>query len=359
MGTGVRGRPGQGLGTNHRPGPWHRYGPPHPARHRRRRQDSSKEGARYWSDPWRSTTIEPPSKTSSSWPPTRLRYTTGTREAAASRWMWRARWASLEIWNGGTVDVEQDLRPGVRLPAGKPDRRVPRCPRRSTRPRSPHRCPRPTPGLGTRREVAVLVEHPVVGQQHLVVYPPDTAPVEQRHCVRHVPAYRIASAFPTGGFSSDRSTKPTTVTVSPDSPARRFPGPPDWRRRTPSAHHQILRAGIPEWPSSGGAGRRRPATSPTSSPRGGAPRCSRDHRPAGLSGRRRSPIVPIREKSTEGAGESPGRPTVDGEIPRSQRTAAQTIYPFPRALSRKGPATSSGSGMFPGRRGKGGQLLES
>ena len=103
-----------------------------------------------------------PSKTSSSWPPTRLQNATAARLS-------RARWASIRsrstplprvVGRGG--DVDDQRRAGQRL-VGRGRARAPRCPRRSSArgARSPRSMTR---AAVARLEVALLVEHAVVGQ---------------------------------------------------------------------------------------------------------------------------------------------------------------------------------------------------
>ena len=127
-------------------------------RRRRRARCSSNPGARATTSPASSRTTECPSKTSSSWPPTRLQ---NAKKAAVSRarvTSISSRSSALPTWNGEADRFTSSCAPAsARSVAGgpgcqtssqivEPDERVPPKPRRSrSRPSAKYRCSSNTP----------------------------------------------------------------------------------------------------------------------------------------------------------------------------------------------------------------------
>jgi hypothetical protein len=105
-----------------------------------------------------------PSNTSSSCPPTRFRYTTAARSPAPAP-AGSAALLALAPMVGGGIDVEDEPRPGI--PRARRGLRLPDV--LAHREPHGHTTHPDNTGLVTRHEVALLVEHAVVGQDLLVV----------------------------------------------------------------------------------------------------------------------------------------------------------------------------------------------
>ena len=123
--------------------------------------------ARATSRPVSSNTIDAPSKTSSSWPPTRFTYTTGTCASAArvASIVSRSRMPARVVRR--RVDVDDELGAARGLGDDRPGR-APRV--LADRDADAHAADDEQRAVdGRRREVALLVEHRVVRQQVLAV----------------------------------------------------------------------------------------------------------------------------------------------------------------------------------------------
>ena len=145
--------------------------------------------------------------------------------------------------------------------------RAPRCPRRPS-PRCGARRPR-SPRPPSRPEVALLVEHAVVGQMHLAV--------DRAHARRRARPRRCRRRSRALGEADDRDQP-----LAPAAPARRAPRA---RPRGSAPQQQILGRIAGERELGEQHELARPRRARRASPRGCAGRCRRCRRPSRSSGR--------------------------------------------------------------------------
>ena len=228
-------------------------------------------GARASTVPSWSTTTEWPSKTSSSWPPTRLQNATADEVVARALDEHRLALDALagEVGRGGRVDDQR--RPGQRL-LGRRAARASRCPRRSLRPMravaevDDHR-------LVAGLEVALLVEDAVVGQPQLAVDAVDS----RRRRARRARCRRRRRAR--GSRRAPRSPPPPRATSASAC----------WRAGGSAPSAAGPRAGSRSARARGRARARRPASRARGDLRPGpCGRCRRGRRRGGRPGRARA-----------------------------------------------------------------------
>ena len=140
------------------------------------RRSSTNCGARATSSPSASNTIDAPSKTSSSWPPTWLTYTSAHEASAARVASIFSRRCTLSIGVRRGVDVDDELGAAGRLRGDRPVRAPRVLADAHADPHAADDVQLERVGQVARREVAGLVEHGVVRAGSACGRCPRTAP---------------------------------------------------------------------------------------------------------------------------------------------------------------------------------------